>query len=87
MAERPKDNQTDREALDRSAATEPFRADAAFAEREVMPGAPAAGYTHVRSAGPDAMCDASRRPWTKEDEASDESFPASDPPSYYPPGV
>ena len=87
MAERPNDNQTDPEALDRPAATKPFLAQAACAEREVTQGAAAAGYTHVRPAGPDAMRDAPRRPWTREDEASDESFPASDPPSYYPPGV
>jgi hypothetical protein len=87
VAERPDDNQTDPKALDRSAAIEPFLAQAAFAEREVMQGAPAVGYTQVRPAGPDAMRAAPRRRWTKENEASDESFPASDPPSYYPPGV
>jgi hypothetical protein len=37
----------------------------------------------VRDAGPDAIRDITRREWTKEDEASDESFPASDPPSTY----
>jgi hypothetical protein len=36
----------------------------------------------VRSAGPDAMRDAPRRPWDKTDQSSDESFPASDPPAY-----
>jgi len=45
------------------------------------------GYQDVRPAGPDAMRDPPERPWTREDEASDESFPASDPPSYYPPGT
>ena len=35
----------------------------------------------VRPAGPDAMRDKSKRSWTKEDEAADESFPASDPPA------
>ena len=38
----------------------------------------------VRNAGPGQMRDPARRPWTVVDEASDESFPASDPPSYSP---
>ena len=33
---------------------------------------------YVRPAGPDAMRDAPRRGWDEVDEASDESFPASD---------
>ena len=37
----------------------------------------------VRDAGPEAMRDKPRREWTKEDEESDESFPASDPPANY----
>jgi hypothetical protein len=36
----------------------------------------------VRSAGPDGMRDAPRRPWDKTDQGLDESFPASDPPAY-----
>jgi len=35
----------------------------------------------VRPAGPDGMRTALRRRWTAADEASDESFPASDPPA------
>ena len=37
----------------------------------------------VRSAGPDAMRDRPRRRWDRVDQAVDESFPASDPPSHY----
>jgi len=36
----------------------------------------------VRDAGPDAMENPPER-WTEVDEASDESFPASDPPAKY----
>lgn len=43
----------------------------------------AAGPDYVRPAGPEAMRDAPRRGWDKLDEASDESFPASDPPATY----
>ena len=37
----------------------------------------------VRDAGPEAMADAPQRDWSKADQASDESFPASDPPATY----
>ena len=38
---------------------------------------------NARSAGPEAMRDPPRE-WSKVDEASDESFPASDPPAVSP---
>lgn len=41
------------------------------------------GDAHVRDAGPHAMRDKPKRSWTKTDEESDESFPASDPPANY----
>jgi hypothetical protein len=37
----------------------------------------------VRDAGPEAMRDPPAAPWTAVDEASDQSFPASDPPATY----
>ena len=37
----------------------------------------------VREAGPDAMRDDTAKDWDKADQASDESFPASDPPATY----
>jgi hypothetical protein len=39
---------------------------------------------HVRSAGPDAMRDEPVREWDEVDQAGDESFPSSDPPSRTP---
>lgn len=41
-----------------------------------------ANFAQVRNAGPEAMRSAPRQ-WDKADEASDESFPASDPPATY----
>lgn len=35
----------------------------------------------IRPAGPDGMRDKPKREWKKEDQAADESFPASDPPA------
>jgi hypothetical protein len=40
-------------------------------------------FAKVRDAGPQAMADKPRREWTAADQASDESFPASDPPGTY----
>lgn len=50
---------------------------AAFADSETE----AEGFDQTRNAGPDAMRDETGA-WDRVDEASDESFPASDPPSY-----
>ena len=41
------------------------------------------GDARVRDSGPEAMRDEPSRPWQKEDEESDQSFPASDPPANY----
>ena len=51
---------------------------AAFADGE----APGQNFAQVRSAGVEGMRSNPKR-WDKIDEASDESFPASDPPSTY----
>lgn len=40
-------------------------------------------FDYVRPAGPEAMRDPPRRGWDRLDEASDESFPASDPSARY----
>ena len=52
---------------------------AAFADGETH----AENFDQTRSAGPDAMRDDLKRPWKSVDQASDESFPASDPPATY----
>ena len=41
------------------------------------------GDARIREAGPHAMRDAPGRDWTRTDEESDQSFPASDPPANY----
>ena len=44
---------------------------------------PGENVAKVRDAGPDAMADRPAGEWSREDQASDESFPASDPPANY----
>lgn len=51
---------------------------AAFAHGEIEP----ANFDQTRSAGPEAMRDLPGEKWDKVDQAADESFPASDPPSF-----
>lgn len=55
--------------------------EAAPAFRDGKKPGPDAAEIQVRPAGPEGMRGTPRRPWTKADEASDESFPASDPPA------
>jgi hypothetical protein len=42
---------------------------------------PAEADVQIRPAGPEGMRDQPKKTWTAEDEAADESFPASDPPA------
>ena len=57
-----------------------------MAHKEIRPGkkptTPPPKIKKVRDAGPDAMSNPPKK-WTDVDQASDESFPASDPPAKY----
>ena len=53
----------------------------AVAFKDKQPPGPRDSHVQVRPAGPDGMRSTPKREWTKEDEAADESFPASDPPA------
>jgi hypothetical protein len=60
-------------------ATKAGGSQAAFAGADKGPGE---NFSQVRDAGPNQMANAPKT-WNKVDEASDESFPASDPPATY----
>lgn len=49
--------------------------------KDKAPTGPEEADVQIRPAGPDGMRDAPEKEWKPEDEASDESFPASDPPA------
>lgn len=53
----------------------------AAAFRDALKPGPREAEVQVRPAGPDGMRSRVKRRWTAADEASDESFPASDPPA------
>lgn len=55
--------------------------DKAPAYKEKQKPGPQEADVQVRESGPDSMRDKPRKEWKHEDEASDESFPASDPPA------
>jgi hypothetical protein len=55
--------------------------DAAAAFKDGRKPGPKDAEVQVRPAGPDGMRSRVKRKWTPADEASDESFPASDPPA------
>jgi hypothetical protein len=63
-------------------ARERRRSAAAFAADEPAPAYGRSGGS--RNAGPASMRSPRQADWDKVAEAYDESFPASDPPSYYP---
>ena len=53
----------------------------AAALRDGQKPGPTDSFVQIRAAGPEGMRDKPLRPWTPLDQASDESFPASDPPA------
>ena len=56
------------------------KSEATAFDRKLKPG-PDEAVHQVRPAGPDGMRSKPKREWKAEDEAADQSFPASDPPA------
>lgn len=53
----------------------------AVAFKDRMPAGEKDADVQIRPAGPEGMRSKTKREWTKQDQAADESFPASDPPA------
>ncbi|WP_108398382.1 hypothetical protein [Devosia submarina] len=62
--------------------TDTNKTDKAPAMKDGKKPGPAEAVVQVRDAGKDAQAD-KPKDWDKQDQAVDESFPASDPPSTY----
>lgn len=60
-----------------------FEKNKAHSHAAYAAGQPQGSHMDVRDAGPQAMRDGEERRWSKVDEESDESFPASDSPANY----
>jgi hypothetical protein len=65
------------------AATRLFKARQSHGNAAYADDQPQDSPSAVRDAGPKAMRDEPQGEWSSIDEASDQSFPASDPPSTY----
>jgi hypothetical protein len=59
----------------------PKKTEKAPAFRDKQKPGPKDADVQVRTAGPEGMRDKPEKNWTPEDQAVDESFPASDPPA------
>jgi hypothetical protein len=65
----------------RDSLEKPKKSDSAPAFKDKQKPGPKDADVQVRPAGPEEMRDKPTRDWKPEDQASDESFPASDPPA------
>jgi hypothetical protein len=69
------------EMLVNTSTNKPKEPDTAPAFKDRKKPGPKDAAVQIRPAGPHGMRDKPAREWKPEDEASDESFPASDPPA------
>lgn len=71
--------------LGRRLLPKPTRGGRASAAAFATPCAPTGAFAQIRDAGPQFIRDEYGDDWDEVDQASDESFPASDPTSFSPP--
>ncbi len=67
--------------MTQSHSEQPRKPDKAPAFKDRQKPGPKEADVQIRPAGPEGMREKPKREWTPEDQAADESFPASDPPA------